>query len=165
MYACSRCEWPGAASGHLLFRVALSLDDFEIAIAFNGYVQRCVGMHRGALTLADQDPIFCRKLGRQLSAGPNCQAYRGTALLAVNVKRLFGRRIHPPKIWAGEVTSNSRPSLTLPATRQLFTRFIGQKVHTLASAQALLFPSLTLLVGSRDECKATLSAHCFARCR
>jgi hypothetical protein len=44
MYACSRCEWPGAASGHLLFRVALSLDAFEIAIAFNGYVQP-YGLH------------------------------------------------------------------------------------------------------------------------
>src|SRR6478672_434820 len=118
-------------------------------------------MHRGALTLANQDPIFCRKLGRQLSARSDCQVYRWAALLAVNVKRLFGRRIHPPKIWAGEVTSNSHPSLTLPATRRLFTRFIGQKVHTLASAQALQFPSLTLLVGSRDECKATLTAHCF----
>ncbi|OPH83249.1 hypothetical protein B2M20_08175 [Nitrobacter vulgaris] len=47
---------------------------------------------------------------------------------------------------------------TLPS----LPRFVGQKVHTLASVQAFLFPSLTLLVGSRDECKATLSAHCFA---
>jgi hypothetical protein len=79
---------------------------------------------------------------------------------------------------ASEASGNSSTQKSLPGERRAPTgiegreaallgrlRDIGQKVHTLGVTQALQFPNLTLLVGSRDECKATLSAHCFARCR
>jgi hypothetical protein len=78
---------------------------------------------------------------------------------------------------ATEASGNSSTQKSLPGERRAVTgiegreaallgrlRDIGQKVHTLGAAQALLLPSLTLLVGSRDECKATVSAYCFAPC-
>ena len=72
----------------------LAIDDLEITITLNGYVQRRIRMEHGALS--HQDPFFCRKLARQLNASHGCQAQRRIALLAVNVKSLFWGRIHLP---------------------------------------------------------------------
>lgn len=69
-------------------------------------------MERGAL--AHQDPIFCRKPARKLSARFDGQAQRGVPLLAVNLERLF-RCSHLPKISAGRRISNRRTFLTLLA--------------------------------------------------